>query len=177
MRLFGLRSYRRRGRKPRKKGVAARIFPNILKAMIPSKINEVWISDFTCIHKEKILYLATVMGIVITEVVGYSVLLVLQAFHCHPHPDVYHLDNSKECITIIFITALIHGYLNIPSVKSLPGRTGIRNPSIRSSKWIWEIRSGSKRWENWCIRCTISSGTTTTHSECHNGCSRNTTRN
>ena len=125
MRLFGLQAYRRRGRKPRKKGVAVRIFPNILKAMIPSKINKVWISDFTCIpYKEKFLYLATVMDIVITEVVGYSVLLVMQASHCHPHPDVYHLDNSKECITIIFITALIHGYLNIPSAKVSPWENG-----------------------------------------------------
>ena len=117
MKLFGLKAYRRRGRKPRKRGVAGLIFPNILKTMIPSKLNEVWISDFTYIpYKEKFLYLATVMDIVTREVIGYSIMgnhtvsLVLLAFFSallhHPHPEVYHSDNGKEYGSRIFITAL-----------------------------------------------------------------------
>ncbi len=39
MKLFGMKAYRRRGRKPRKKGVANTFFPNLLKMNFPQYPN------------------------------------------------------------------------------------------------------------------------------------------
>lgn len=136
MKLFGLRAYRRRGRKPRKKGVAARIFPNILKTMIPSRINEAWVSDFTYIpYHGAFLYLATVMDIVTREMVGYAVMknhtvsLVLQAFFSailhHPRPQVYHSDNGREYGSRVFVGALTEVGIRISrSAKASPWENG-----------------------------------------------------
>lgn len=194
LRLFGLKAYRRGGRRPRKRGIAALTFPNLLKTMVPSKINEVWISDFTYIpYDGKFLYLATVMDIVTREIVGYaimgnhSVALVLQAFFSallhHPRPEGYHSDNGREYGSRVFIRTLRdagHRYPEAPS--PLPGRMCTRNPSTPNSRWIWETRRGSERRENWCTRYTVSSGTTTRreytpHSGCRPDYSRRTIKN
>ncbi len=136
MRLFGLKAYRRRGRKPRKKGIAACIFPNLLKTIVPSKINEVWISDFTYIqYQGTFLYLATVMDIVTREVVGYTVMrshtvsLVLQAFFSamlhHPRPMIYHSDNGREYGSRVFLRALTEVGIKISrSAKASPWENG-----------------------------------------------------
>lgn len=107
MRLFGIRAYRRRGRKPKKKGVASAFYPNLLKTNRPEYPNHIWVSDFTYIpFKGKFLYLATVMDLFTREVTGWSVLtnhsvqLVLQslffALNCHPGPEIFHSDNGPE---------------------------------------------------------------------------------
>lgn len=49
MKLFGVRPYRRRGRKPRRKGSAKQFFPNLLKTNYPERPHHIWVSDFTCI--------------------------------------------------------------------------------------------------------------------------------
>lgn len=71
MKLFEVRAYRRRGRKPRKNGFAKMFFPNLLKTNYPEHANHIWVSDFTYIpFKGKFLYLATVMDLFTREVVG-----------------------------------------------------------------------------------------------------------
>lgn len=75
MKLFGIRAYRRRGRKPKKKGIANIFYPNLLKTNYPEYPHHIWVSDFTYIpFQNKFLYLATVVDLLTREVVGWSVL-------------------------------------------------------------------------------------------------------
>ena len=46
MRLFGIKPYRRRGRKWRKSKVS-RTYPNLLLAVMPAYANHIWAADFT----------------------------------------------------------------------------------------------------------------------------------
>ena len=107
MKLFGMKAYRRRGRKPRKKGVANTFFPNLLKMNFPEYPNHIWVSDFTYIpFQDKFVYLATVMDLFTREVVGFSVLLchsssltmnaLLSAVSHHPSAQVLHSDQGSE---------------------------------------------------------------------------------
>ncbi|MCX6765330.1 MAG: hypothetical protein NT148_02215 [Candidatus Nealsonbacteria bacterium] len=74
MKIFGMRAYRRRGRKPKKKGLANIFYPNLLKTNCPGYPNHIWVSDFTYIpFKGKFLYLATVMDLFTRDVIGWSV--------------------------------------------------------------------------------------------------------
>lgn len=113
MRLFGLAAYRRRGRKPKKKGVAKTLYPNLLR----EHPHDVWVADFTYIpYQGKFLYLATVMDLFTREIVGtavmtnHSVSLVLQALFSallhHPRPKVFHSDNGREYGSGVFVQAL-----------------------------------------------------------------------
>lgn len=136
MKLFGVRAYRRRGRKPRKKGFAKMFFPNLLKTNYPKHANHIWVSDFTYIpFKGKFLYLATVMDLFTREVVGWSVLtnhsasLVLEAIftalNYHSSPDIFHSDNGKEYGSRMFIRVLTEFGIHISrSQKSSPWENG-----------------------------------------------------
>ena len=136
MKLFGMRAYRRRGRKPRKKGVANLFFPNLLKMNYPQYPNHIWVSDFTYIpFKDKFIYLATVMDLFTREIVGWSVLtnhsvhLTLQslflALTYRPRPEIFHSDNGREYGSKIFIRALNEFGINISrSNKKAPWENG-----------------------------------------------------
>ena len=130
MRLFGIKAYRRRGRKPRKKGVASTFYPNLLKMNFPEFPNHIWVSDFTYIpFQDKFVYLATVMDLFTREVVGWSVLtnhsvqLTLQslftALTYHPRPEIFHSDNGSEYGSRLFINALTEFGINISDRKSV----------------------------------------------------------
>lgn len=116
MRLFGLKPYRRRGRKwkkPRK----LRVFPNLLLVTMPRYQHHVWASDFTEIsHHRKKVYVATVIDLFTREVVGLQIglrkgsALTIQAlsqalFH-HPRPTIFHSDNGKEYEAHAFMDVL-----------------------------------------------------------------------
>ena len=63
MRLFGIKPYRRRGRKWRKSKVS-RTYPNLLLAVMPAYANHIWAADFTeFVQHGKKVYVATVIDL------------------------------------------------------------------------------------------------------------------
>lgn len=108
MRLFGIKAYRRRGKRFRRTRLTlTKRYPNLLLGIMPSFPGHVWVSDFTELHwKGRKLFLCTVMDLWSREVVGWSLLtthstvLVLQAL-CgallhRPRPGIFHSDNGRE---------------------------------------------------------------------------------
>lgn len=137
MRLFGMKPYRRRGRKPKRdKTVSSREYPNLLMHTFPMHVGEAWVADFTYLpFHGRFVYLATVMDIFSREVVGWSVLtthstpLVLGALFCalqhHARPDIFHSDNGREYASKGFIEALtLLGTAISRSKKSCPWENG-----------------------------------------------------
>ena len=117
MRLFGIKPYRRRGRKWKKTKNIKVIYPNLLLTEEPSYENHIWVSDFTRIpFQGKTVYVATVLDLFTRKVVGLSVYtthavqLVLSAFmsaiHSNPRPAIFHSDNGSEYDSSIFVGAL-----------------------------------------------------------------------
>lgn len=118
MRLFGLKPYRRRGRKFRKsEAIKVRGYPNLTPGLLPSREGMLWAADFTYLpFKKSFVYLATVMDVFTREVVGWSVMtnhgasLVLQAFlnaiAAHGRPRIFHSDNGREYAAKAMVTAL-----------------------------------------------------------------------
>lgn len=136
MRLFGMRAYRRRGEKPKKTGIAAGEYPNILKTYFPKKLNDVWVTDFTYIpHDGKFIYLATVMDLFSREVLGWSVManhsmmLVMESLFAalakHERPTVFHSDNGREYGSEAFVGTLQRiGAFISRSAKGAPWENG-----------------------------------------------------
>lgn len=136
MRLFGMKAYRRRGRKPKKHGAAGGSYPNLLKEHVPQGLDDVWVADFTYIpYFGKFLYMATVMDIFGKNIVGLAVMmnhgvsLVLQALFSalthHPRPTIFHSDNGREYGSRIFTRALTDLGIRISrSAKASPWENG-----------------------------------------------------
>jgi transposase InsO family protein len=136
MRLFGMKAYRRRGRKFRKQGVAKIVYENLLKTNFPRYPDDIWVADFTYIpYREGFLYLATTMDLFTKQVVGWAVTtshsapLVLQALFAatlhHPRPSIFHSDNGREYGSRIFTQALIELGVRISrSRKASPWENG-----------------------------------------------------
>ncbi len=136
MRLFGIKAYRRRGRKPKKTGVSSITYPNLLKTNYPRYPNDIWVADFTYIPWENtFLYLATVMDLFTREIVGatvmanHSVTLVLQSLFSaiahHSQPTIFHSDNGREYGSKVFTRALTELAIAIPrSKKAAPWENG-----------------------------------------------------
>ncbi len=117
MNLFGIKPYRRRGRKWLKPKKIQHTYPNLLMTTSPLFANHIWVSDFTrLVWKKRAVYLATVMDIFTRKIVGLSVYanhtvqLVLSAFlsaiHHHCRPMIFHSDNGSEFDSGVFIQAL-----------------------------------------------------------------------
>ena len=107
MKLFGIKPYRRRGRKFRKPKEKAASFPNVLLTEIPKYPHHIWASDFTHISFHgRWVYLATSIDLYTREIVGFSVLTthslqlvsaaLLSAIHKYPHPMILHSDHGSE---------------------------------------------------------------------------------
>lgn len=137
MHLFGIKPYRRRGRKPRKaNGSATQGYPNLLLAIQPKQPGQVWVSDFTYLwYKTTFVYLCTVMDIYTREVVGWSVQkshdasLVLNALFAalanHPRPAIFHSDNGREYVARPCTSALTDlGVAISRSAKGCPWENG-----------------------------------------------------
>lgn len=119
MNLFHIRPFRRRGRKPRKTGVSPqRIYPNLLRNLVPMREGIIWAADFTYLpFKGKFVYLATVIDLFSREVVGWAVArnhtaaVLLQALFmglsARSHPDIFHSDNGREYCSKVFTRALL----------------------------------------------------------------------
>ena len=117
MKIFGIKAYRRRGRKWKKTKNIKVVYPNLLFTEYPVYPNHIWVTDFTYIpFQGKTVYLATVLDLFTRKIVGmsvyinHSVQLVLSAFlnalHSNPRPVIFHSDNGSEYNSEIFIEAL-----------------------------------------------------------------------
>jgi len=129
MRLFGLKPYRRRGRK-RRKTTSSGIYPNLLLTAIPTSPEHVWAADFTELwRRETKLYVATVIDLYTREIIGIhvalkkGVTLTLQALYAALHrnqrPDLFHSDNGREYDAKLFVGTLTE--LGITISRSRPG--------------------------------------------------------
>lgn len=117
MNIFGIKAYRRRGRKWRKTKNIKVIYPNLLLTEYPSYENHIWVSDFTYLpFHDRTVYVATVEDLYTRKVVGVSVMtnhtvqLTLSAFMnavmANPRPVIFHSDNGSEYNARVFIKAV-----------------------------------------------------------------------
>ena len=117
MRRFGIKPYRRRGRKWCKKKNISVVYPNLLLITIPSYQHHVWAADFTEVWwKDRWVYIATVIDLYTREIVGVSVSLrkgtpltmqaLCAALLCHQRPMIFHSDNGKEYDAKAYIRVL-----------------------------------------------------------------------
>lgn len=117
MRRFGLKPYRRHGKKYLVKKRISVIYANLLMTTVPAYMHHVWAADFTELkHFGKKVYVATVEDLYTRKIVGIAVALrkgaplTLQALngallHC-PRPQIFHSDNGKEYAAKVFIATL-----------------------------------------------------------------------
>lgn len=108
MRIFGIKPYRRRGKKFRKTKDSSRIYPNLLQLIpFPKTSNIAWVSDFTeILFHGKTVYLATVMDIYDRKAVGWNLLTnhtvqltitaLIDAIEKHGRPKILHSDQGSE---------------------------------------------------------------------------------
>lgn len=107
MQLYGLKPYRRRGRRWRKPKLLNVEYPNLLMHTLPSYQHHAWVADFTHLAwKGRDVSVATVMDVYTRTIVGIAVgtrcgtFLVTQALCAallnHPRPAIFHSDNGVE---------------------------------------------------------------------------------
>jgi putative transposase len=107
MRLFGIKPYRRRGRRWRKPKEKSVVYPNLLMTVVPRYQHHVWVADFTHLAwKGRDVVVATTLDVYTRNVVGLAVAtrggaaLVTQALAAallnHPRPVIFHSDNGVE---------------------------------------------------------------------------------
>lgn len=130
MRRYGIKPYRRRGRKWRKKKAISIIYPNLLSTTRPLYRHHVWAADFTELSWQKrMVYVATVIDLFTREIVGLAVALrkgsvlttqaLWSALWHYPHPTIFHSDNGTDYNAKSFVTLLTG--LNIRISRSHPG--------------------------------------------------------
>lgn len=130
MRRFGIKPYRRRGKKYLVKKRVPVIYANLLMTTVPSYPNHIWVADFTELkHKGRKVYVATVEDLHTRKIVGIAVALrkgaplTLQALHGallhQSHPAIFHSDNGKEYAAKVF-TQTLEGF-TIKISRSHPG--------------------------------------------------------
>jgi transposase InsO family protein len=107
MKLFGIKPYRRRGKKWRNTKNISTVYPNLLLTTYPQYENHIWTSDFTYLGWKKIVvYVATVMDLYTKKIIGLTVLTnhssqltinsVLSALNGNERPIIFHSDNGRE---------------------------------------------------------------------------------
>lgn len=130
MHLYGIKAYRRRGKRWRKPKNKAVVYPNMLLTVTPAYPGHVWVADFThVVWRNTIVCIATVMDVYTRTIVGMSILtthstiLVTQALYAalldHPRPAVFHSDNGSEYDSGMFKEALTS--VGITISRSAPG--------------------------------------------------------
>jgi transposase InsO family protein len=117
MQLYGIKPYRRRGKKPnysRPPSLADSVLPNLIKDYFPISPGDVWASDFTYIpYGGRFIYLATIMDVYSREIVGWYIssrhdtALVAAAFfdalEQHGRPNILHSDRGSEYLSQIYM--------------------------------------------------------------------------
>lgn len=117
MSKYGIKPYRRRGRKWKKKQRISVIYPNLLATTMLQYPHHVWAADFTELWwKRRWVYVATVENLYTREIVGIAVSLrkgtqlTLQALYAalnaYPRPTIFHSDNGREYDAQVFIKTL-----------------------------------------------------------------------
>lgn len=117
MNIFGIKAYRRRGRKYKKTKNIKVIYPNMLITEYPMYENHIWVTDFTYIpFQGKTVYLATVEDLFTRKIVGLAVYTthatqlvvsaLMNALSNNPRPAIFHSDNGSEYSSEVFIGAL-----------------------------------------------------------------------
>ena len=108
MRLYGIKPYRRRGRKFRKPKDLGLGHPNLLHQLpFPDKPNLAWVSDFTYLpFHSRTVYLATIVDVFDRTVKGWSLLTshsvqlplsaLIDAVEKHGRPRLLHSDQGSE---------------------------------------------------------------------------------
>ena len=136
MKLFGIKPYRRRGRRWRKAKDKAIEYPNLLMDTMPAYMHHVWVADFTHLGwKGHDVSVATVMDVYTRIILGLSVLtthgtvLVTQALWSallnNPRPTIFHSDNGVEYNAISFREVLTNCNIQISrSKKGCPWENG-----------------------------------------------------
>lgn len=130
MKLFGIKAYRRRGKKWKKTKNIKVIYPNLLMTTYPTHEHHIWTADFTHLaFQGKEVYIATNMDLFTRRIVGLAVYtthateLVLSAFmnaiSLHSRPEIFHSDNGSEYNSEVFIGALQK--LGVTISRSAPG--------------------------------------------------------
>ena len=129
MRKYGVKPYRRRGKKYRRTK-AKRMFPNLLLDTCPSYPNHIWATDFTEIvfHGKKV-YVSTVIDLFTRRIAGVHVAVrkgsaltvqtLANALLHHPRPTIFHSDNGSEYQARAFI-GMLEGH-GISISRSRPG--------------------------------------------------------
>ncbi len=117
MQLYGIKPYRRRGKRPAytsKVSLADAELPNLIADYFPVEPNDVWASDFTYIPYEgKFIYVATILDLYSRQVVGWHVsnrhdtALVAAAFYDalehYGRPRILHSDRGSEYLSQIYM--------------------------------------------------------------------------
>jgi transposase InsO family protein len=117
MNVFGIKAYRRRGKKFKKTKNIKVVYPNLLLTTSPQYENHIWVTDFTYIYwEDKTIYVATVIDLFTRKVVGLAVYTthatqlvisaLMSALHNNSRPLIFHSDNGSEYNSEIFINAL-----------------------------------------------------------------------
>jgi putative transposase len=117
MKLFGIKAYRRRGRKWKNTKNIKIIYPNLLLTTFPQYENHIWVSDFTeVMFQGKIIYVCTVEDLFTRKIVGMSIYTskgvqltlsaLMNALLFNPRPKIFHSDNGKQYEAKVFIEAL-----------------------------------------------------------------------
>ena len=119
MKIFGIKPYRRRGKKWRKKGKSKRterVYPNLLlrPEVCPRYPDQIWVSDFTHIYFQgKPIYLATIEDLYTRKIRGFNILTghpvdlvanaLLHAVASHPAPEILHSDQGSEYASKMYV--------------------------------------------------------------------------
>lgn len=130
MKLFGIKAYRRRGKKWRKTKKIKVVYPNLLLTNYPAYPNHIWTADFTHVnYRNKIVYIATVLDLHTRKIVGVAIYTthalqlvlsaLMSALHNNPRPTIFHSDNGSEYNAEVFINALTTVGISIS--RSAPG--------------------------------------------------------
>lgn len=130
MQLYGIKAYRRRGKRWRKTKKIKVIYPNLLMGTAPSYPSHIWTADFTHVNfGKKVIYIATVMDLYTRKILGlavyttHAIQLVLSALMAalgnNPRPAIFHSDNGSEYNAEVFINALTT--VGIAVSRSAPG--------------------------------------------------------
>jgi transposase InsO family protein len=130
MRLFGIKAYRRRGKKRISTKNIKVIYPNLLIHTQPLYEGHIWATDFTYIwFQGRFVYVATVIDLYTRKIVGLSVYTahavplvlsaLMSALHSNARPAIFHSDNGSEYNSELFIDALT--VVGIQISRSAPG--------------------------------------------------------
>lgn len=136
MKKYGIKPYRRHGKKYRKPKENACVFSNLLRTNLPSYPNHIWASDFTHLSwKGKTIYLATILDIFTREIAGFSVMMnhgvslvmnaLLMAVMIHGRAEILHSDQGSEYTSKTYVDLAVALGINLSmSRKASPWENG-----------------------------------------------------